>query len=85
MVRSWRKDFKRQSGMLEHVEDKNRNYFVYPEALLKLKAIEEQLNDVSLLYDKSVKTGRSIASETDMNDVFLDHVRDLKETVKKLK
>jgi hypothetical protein len=85
MVRTWRKDFERQSGMLKNVEDKNRNYFVFPEALLKLKAVEGQLNDVTQLYDKSVKTGRSIASETDMNDVFLDHVKDLRETVRRIK
>jgi hypothetical protein len=85
MVRSWRKDFERQSGMLKNVEDKNKNYFVFPEALLKLKAVEEQLGDVMQLYDKSVKTGRSIASETDMNDVFLEHVKDLRETVRKIK
>jgi len=85
MVRSWRKDFERESGMLKNVDEKNRNYFVFPEALLKLKAVEDQLSDVTQLYDKSVKTGRSIASETDMNDVFLDHVKDLRETIKKLK
>jgi hypothetical protein len=85
MLRTWRKDFEREAGMLKNVDDKTHNYFVYPEALIKLKSVEEQLDDVAKLYDKSVKSGRSIASESDMNEVFLDHVKDLKEVIKKIK
>jgi hypothetical protein len=85
MLRTWRKDFERQSGILKRVDAQNRNFFVYPDTLLKLKEVEQQLWDVTQLYDKSLKTGRSIASVDDMDQTFTENLNELKNSVKKIK
>ncbi len=85
LIRSWRKDFDRQSSILRRVTSQNRNYFVYPDPLLKLKEIEQQLWDVTQLYDKSLKTGRSIASVEDMDQTFQSNLGELKKILKAIK
>lgn len=85
LLRTWRKDFERQSGILKRVDAQNRNFFVYPDPLLKLKEVEQQLWDVTQLYDKSLKTGRSIASVDDMDQTFKENLNELKSAVKKIK
>jgi len=85
LLRSWRKDFERQSGILKRVDAQSRNYFVYPDTLLKLKEVEKQLWDVTQLYDKSLKTGRSIASVDDMDQTFQENLNELRNFLKKTK
>ncbi len=85
LLRTWRKDFERQSGVLKRVDAQNRNFFVFPDILLKLKEVESQLWDVTQLYDKSLKTGRSIASVEDMDQTFQENLNQLKSSVKKIK
>lgn len=84
-LRSWRKNIEKQTSILKNVNEANRNYFVYSDALLKLKDVEMQLNDVARQYNQNVKKGRAVASESDVEQLFIKNLNDLKETVQKIK
>lgn len=79
MMKNWKKAYERHSQNFKDVSENTRNKYVYPEFLMEFNGYLKTLQEVTGFYDRTLRSGRKIASEEVLTPGLRQNLADFKD------